>query len=824
MEAKPADLQSSTLPVVGMTCAACVRRVERALTAQPGITAVEVNMVTERAGVQYDPAVTNLAALAEVVEQAGYAVPTADQRLAIGGMTCAACASRVQRALEKVPGVVAATVNLATAQASISYVPSVVEPSVLAAAVEKAGYEVLTPTAEQGVADVEQAARAREQETLRRRVRLAVGFTLPIWLLDMVPMLLPGGHAWLHSWLPMEVKYWLLFGLATVVQFGPGWDFMRRGWAAVQHGAADMNTLVLLGTAAAYSYSVIATFAPFLLPEGTAHVYFEASASIITFVLIGRYLEAKAKGRTSAAIRKLLNLQPPTTLLTRGGEITEVPVAQVQLGDAILIRPGARIPVDGEVTEGQSFVDESMLTGEPLPVDKQPGDEVVAGTVNGTGSFTFRATRVGQETMLAQIVRMVQDAQASQPPIQALADKVVAVFVPVVLGIALLTFGIWMIWGPVPALSLALVNAVAVLIIACPCAMGLATPVSILVGTTKAAEYGILFRRGEALQRLHEAEVVVFDKTGTLTEGRPKVTEVFVVDGFEEDAVLAAVAAAEQHSEHPLAQALRKAATERGLTLPAAEGFSAQPGYGIEATVGGQAYHIGSARMMEEAGLSLAAFPKGPAHATQVFVAVDGRPTAVIAIEDQVKPGAAEAVAALQAQGRRVVMLTGDRRAPAEHLAAALGIDAVQAEVLPGDKAAAIRDLRAEGTTVLFVGDGLNDAPALAEANVGVALGTGTDVAVEAGDVILVQDDLRVLVTALALSRATLRNIKQNLFWAFGYNVSLIPVAAGILYPAWGLLLSPVFAAAAMGLSDIFVLGNALRLRRFAPAGGSGND
>ena len=810
----------ATLSVEGMTCAACVGRVERALSATDGVGEASVNLVTERATVRFDPAVTGPAALAEVVEGAGYGVRSEDATLAVGGMTCAACAGRVEKALAAVPGVLGATVNLATERASVRTAPGVTADA-LRQAVEGAGYTVIEAEAGASAEDAEREARERERRALRRRLLVSAALTLPIVLLEMVPMAIPGGMAWLAGVVPMRALWVLFFVLGTAVQFGPGWRFYRTGWAAARHGAPDMNTLVALGTTAAYGYSVVATFAPGVLPPEAVHVYYEAAAAVITLILLGKYLEAAAKGRTSEAIRRLLALRPPTARVVHDGVETEVPIEAVVVGDVVRVRPGETAPVDGVVTEGTSFVDESMVTGEPIPVEKGAGAEVVGGTVNGAGSVLVRAERVGADSTLAQIVRLVEEAQASRPPIQALADRVVAVFVPVVLVVAAATFGVWLAFGPNPPLTYALVAAVSVLIIACPCAMGLATPVSVMVGTGKAAEMGVLFRRGEALQTLSEVETVALDKTGTLTAGRPTLTDLTPAEGSaaSEGEILALVAAVEGPSEHPVGRAIVEAAEARGLAVPAASAFEAVAGMGVRGTVGGRAVAVGADRFMASLGHDVSPFADeaarlGDEGKTPLYAAVDGALAAVLAVADPIRDTTRAAVDALHRRGLRVAMITGDNRRTAEAVGRQLGIDEVLAEVLPADKAAAVARLQAEGP-VAFVGDGINDAPALARADVGVAIGTGTDIAIESADVVLMSEDLGGIVAARALSAATLRNIRQNLFWAFAYNVVLIPVAAGVLYPALGVLLSPVLGAAAMGLSSLFVLSNALRLRGF---------
>ena len=752
---------------------------------------------------------------------------TAEVELSVSGMTCAACVARVERALHGVEGVVDARVNLATERASVVYRPELVGLEELKGAVEAAGYEVIAAEGEDRLA-AEQEARAAHLAALRRDVVLAAALTTPLLLLEMGAMAVPALGAWLDGWLPMGARRVIAFLLAAAVQFGPGLRFYRSGWDALMRRAPDMNSLVLLGTSAAFGYSTVATFLPRLLPEGAAHVYFEAAAVIVTFVLLGRYLETSARGRTGDAIRALIELRPRTARVVRDGAEVEVPVAAVRRGDVVVVRPGERLPVDGVVVDGESYVDESMVTGEPTPVLKRAGDEVVGGAVNGSSSFRFQATKVGSETFLSQVIAMVQAAQGAKLPIQALLDKVVAVFVPVVLGVAALTFLAWLAFGPEPSLGPAVVNAVAVLIIACPCAMGLATPVSIMVGTGKAAELGVLFREGTALQTLGSAKVAAFDKTGTLTEGRPRLTDLRLAAGAPETRAraLALAAAAEARSEHPLARAVVESARAEGVEVPEASSFEAVAGRGVRAVVEELTVLLGSARFLAEEGADAAALLGDAADLaaegkTPVYLAVSAggapRAVAVMAVADPVKASAAEALARLRSMGLRTVMVTGDDSRTAAAVAARLGVAEVRAEVLPGDKAAVVKELQAGGARVAFVGDGINDAPALAQADVGLAIGTGTDIAIESADVVLMAGDLRGITNALALSRKAITNIKQNLFWAFFYNTVLIPVAAGALYPAFGILLSPILAAAAMGLSSVFVLTNALRLRNFTP-------
>ncbi len=743
--------------------------------------------------------------------------------LSIKGMSCATCVGHVEKALREVDGVADAKVNLATERATVEYTDGQVELTDLIEAVAEAGYEVIATGAEDRL-EAEERSRTQELERLRRQVIVAAAFTIPIFVLDMVPMFITPVHHWLMDLVSMESLYVLFFFLGSVVQFGPGRRFYRDGWAGLRRKSPDMNTLVMIGTSAAYGYSVVATFVPSILPEGSAHVYFEAAAVIITLVLLGKYLEGLARGRTSEAIRKLMALQAKTARVIRDGQEGEVPIGEVVPGDVIRVRPGEQIAVDGVVLEGSSYVDESMITGEPLPVEKGVGAEVVGATINKAGSFTFRATRVGSETVLSQIIDMVEKAQGARPPIQALVDRVVAVFVPIVLLLAAITFVVWLSFGPDPAMTLALVAAVSVLIIACPCAMGLATPTSIMVGTGKAAERGILFRNGQALQQLHDVDVVAFDKTGTLTRGEPVLTDIDSAAGFEDDQILGLVASLEMQSEHPIGEAIVEEARRRDLPLSQVTDFEAHPGYGISGVVNGRRVLVGADRFMSRRGVDIEPFEDRARRLaeegkTPLYAAVDGQAAATVAVSDPIKDSTPAAIEALHRQGLRVAIITGDNRRTADAIAGKLGIDEVLAEVLPDQKAEAVVELQHQGHTVAFIGDGINDAPALAQADVGVAIGTGTDIAIESADVVLMSGHLDTVPDALALSTATLRNIKQNLFWAFFYNTALIPVAAGVLYPVVGLLLSPMLAAGAMALSSTFVLANALRLRRLSLAG-----
>ncbi len=814
--------RSYSLRIRGMNCASCVGHVERALGAVPGVEEVAVNLASGSARVVFARAGEQLPAAVEAVAQAGYAAQTDTIRLVIGGMHCASCVGRIERVLRSVPGVLDAGVNLATEKATVEVLAGVVTPEQLVAAVEGAGYDAAAVCAAPRPDSVEADAAGDEARGLKRAVMLAAALTLPIFVLDMGAHFIPVFHHWLLSNVGQQNLFYLFFVLASLVQFGPGLRFYRKGWPAMVRGAPDMNSLVMLGTSAAWGYSVVATFLPQVLPEGTVHVYFEASAVIITLILVGRYLEAVARGQTSEAIRRLLSLQAKTARVVRDGRELEIAIDEVREGDAVRVRPGEKVPLDGDVIDGASYVDESMVTGEPVPVRKEEGAEVVGGTINRTGSFSFRVTRIGADTLLSRIVAMVEEAQGAKLPVQALVDRVTAYFVPAVIVVALLTFGVWITAGPSPALTFALVNAVAVLIIACPCAMGLATPTSIMVGTGKAAEMGVLFRRGDALQTLRDAQVIALDKTGTLTRGRPELTDLIVGPGQDENETLRLVASVERHSEHPIAEAIVAAAEDRGLELPSAEGFYADPGLGVSARVWNRRVDVGADRYMAGLGLDVETFAEvaenlGNAGRTPLYAAIDGRVAAVVAVSDPIKESTPSAIAALHAAGLRVAMITGDNRHTADAIAARLGIDEVIAEVLPDGKVEAVKRLREGGRKVVFVGDGINDAPALAQADVGVAIGTGTDIAIESAEVVLMSGDLMNVPNAIALSSATIRNIRQNLFWAFAYNTSLIPVAAGVLYPVGGILLSPVFAAVAMAASSICVLTNALRLRRFRP-------
>ena len=817
-----ASLKALELPVLGMTCASCVGRVEKAVLAVPGVTEASVNLAAERAHVVLD-AGGSPAAVADAIRAAGYEPLEEEVVYPVREMTCASCVGRVEKALAAVPGVLSASVNLATERATVRFLSGTVSFRDLAAAVQQAGYVLEQP--EQGDAeagDREQAARAAEIRNLGRAVLIAGVATLPLFVLEMGSHFIPGMHHWLAETIGVQNWRLISFVLATFVLFGPGLIFFRKGVPALLRRAPDMNSLVVLGASAAWAFSTVATFAPALLPEGTANVYFEAAAVIVTLILVGRWIEARAKGQTSQAIRRLMSLQAKTARVVRDDLEQDVAIDSVQPGDIVVVRPGERVPVDGVVTEGASWLDESMLTGEPIPVEKSAGAKVVGGTMNTTGAFRFEAQQVGAETVLAQIVRMVETAQGAKLPIQALVDRVTGWFVPVVMAVAVLTFAVWYLLGPDPALGMALVAAVAVLIIACPCAMGLATPTSIMVGVGRAAELGVLFRKGEALQALQGVDLIAFDKTGTLTAGRPELTDLSLAKGFAEDEVLALVAAVEAQSEHPVARALVESAAARGLSVVRPEDFASVPGKGVAGLVSGRRIEVGADRYMADLGHDVAAFAEAAARLgdegkTPLYAAVDGKLAAIIAVADPIKATTPAAIAALHEMGLKVAMISGDNRRTAEAVARRLGIDEVHAEVMPDGKVAAINALKAGGRRIAFVGDGVNDAPALASADVGLAVGGGADVAIESADVVLTGGDLRGAVAAVGLSRATMSNIRQNLAWAFGYNVLLIPVAAGVLYPTFGYLLSPMLAAGAMALSSVSVVLNALRLRAFKP-------
>ena len=825
------------LPITGMTCAACANRIERSLSKTPGVRKAGVNYATGRATVEYDPTSTGLRQLMDRVKDVGYdTAATAHVEFIVDDSARpSGSAAPLEHELRRVRGVVDVGFNLATMQVRVEYVPGTADVRAIRGAIESFGYRVReTPHGAASITaeDAEAEARRSEYQDLKRKLSVAAALSVPVLMIAMSH----GRIALLDApWMP-----WLQLALTTPVVFYAGAQFYRGAWAAFRHRAADMNTLIAVGTGAAYAYSVLATFLPGVFAGATGMpgmpgmdgrevaVYFEAASVIIALILLGRMLEARAKGQTSEAIRRLIGLQARTARVVRtvdgAPREMDIPVEEVVPGDRILVRPGEKIPVDGRVTEGASAVDESMLTGESLPVEKVAGDEVFGATMNATGSFRFEATKVGKDTALQQIVKLVQDAQGSKAPIARLADTISGIFTPIVLCIAVATFVAWFLLAPPETrFTMAFVNAIGVLVIACPCALGLATPTAVMVGTGKGAEQGVLIKGGEALETAHKLTTIVLDKTGTITAGKPALTDVRVASGFTEDELLTLVASAEQSSEHPIAAAIVAGAKGRGLTLVNPERFQATAGHGIDATVNGRTLLLGNGKLMRDRGIDVGALESSAEQLaadgkTPVFAAVAGRVAGLVAVADEVKPESANAIRAMKALGLEVVMITGDNRRTAEAVARQVGVDRVLAEVLPENKARHVRELQAEGKSVGMVGDGINDAPALAQADIGIAIGTGTDVAIEASDITLLRGDLRGVVAAIQLSKATIRTVKQNLFWAFIYNVVGIPVAAGLLYPFTGWLMSPIIASAAMSFSSVSVVTNSLRLRRFRPS------
>jgi len=808
--------------ITGMTCANCAATVEKGLAGIHGVEQANVNFASGKAFLEYDPSKVSLAKIKHTIDQLGYGVATKKSILPVGEMTCASCVARVKQALLSVPGVVSASVNLASGKATVEFIEGT-ELADLRRAVKEAGYELGSEVGTLG--DVTIAAQG-EIRTVRNRFILAAILTSAIMAL---------------MWAPSFIgKPYLLWVLATPVLFWVGWRFYQGAWSAMRHRTADMNTLIAVGTSAAYFYSMVAVLFPGYFTAGglESHLYFDTSAMIITLILLGRFLEARARGKTSEAIKKLVGLQPKTALVIRDGEEREITIEDVQIGDLILVRPGERVPVDGIIRRGYSSIDESMITGESIPAEKKVDDEVIGATINKTGSFEFEATKVGKDTTLAQITRLVEEAQGSKAPIQHLADVIASYFVPVVIGIAITAFIIWYFVGPAPTITFALLNFVAVLIVACPCAMGLATPTAIMVGTGKGAENGVLIRSGEALERSHKIGTLLLDKTGTLTRGEPQVTDIIAVSSSSQEEVLRLAASVEHGSEHLLGEAIVKSALAKKLEISPALDFNAVPGSGVEASVDGKKLILGNLRLVKERGLSLNSMEEEANRLWQkgrtvMFLGVDKQVAGIIALADTIKPQAKEVLEALHRMGIEVVMITGDNQRTAEAIAREVGIDRVLAEVLPEHKAREVKKLQEDGKVVAMVGDGINDAPALAQADIGIAIGTGTDVAIETADITLVSGDLKGIVTAIALSKRTMRTIKQNLFWAFAYNSALIPVAAGVLYFAFGHtgvpaglhfilgdygFLNPILAAAAMAASSITVVSNSLRLRRFKPA------
>ncbi len=814
-------LDRARIHVTGMTCTTCAATIEKGLAETQGVGQAKVNFASEQASIEYDPAKVGLTQIKETISQLGYGIATKKSIFPVSGMTCASCVARVEKALSEVPGVVSVNVNLASEKATVEYTDEI-KFAVLRQAVRDAGYDLGSEA--ETLEDVTSAA-LREIRAVRNRFIFAAVLAAIIMVLGMVPAFLG--------------RDYLLWVLATPVQFWAGLRFYRGAWGALKHRTADMNTLIAVGTSAAYFYSMVAVFFPHVFAGANIELglYFDTSAVIIALILLGRFLESRAKGQTSEAIKKLIGLSPKSALVIRDGKEQEISIEDVQVGDLVLVRPGERVPVDGIIRQGYSSVDESMITGESIPVEKKIGDEVIGASINKTGSFQFEATRVGKDTMLARIIRLVDEAQGSKAPIQRMADVIASYFVPIVIGIAIVTFIVWYFAGPVPSLTYALLNFVAVLIIACPCALGLATPTAIMVGTGKGAENGVLIRSGEALETAHKVKTVLLDKTGTLTKGEPVVTNVVAVPEFAEDEVLRLAASVEHVSEHPLGEAITKAALDKKLALSVASDFNAIPGHGVEAVVEGKKLLLGNIRLMKERNISLDALEADADRLlsegkTVMFLSLDSQVKGIIALADVIKPEAREAIKALHKMNIETAMITGDNKRTAEAIAREAGIDRVLAEVLPEHKADEVKKLQIE-KVVAMVGDGINDAPALAQADVGIAIGTGTDVAMESAAITLIRGDLMGIVTAISLSKRTMRTIKQNLFWAFAYNVILIPVAAGVLYLAFGHagvpsgahfilgeygFLNPMLAAAAMAASSITVVSNSLRLRGFKPA------
>ena len=805
-----------SLPVTGMSCAACALSIEKALRQVKGVQLASVNYAAQQATVEYDEGTTPLSKLLESVRSAGYGVRTVNSTLKIEGMHCASCVGRVEKALLTLPGVVEASVNLNLEEVRITFIPELVSISDVRETIREIGYQV----GEAKDLDLEDWDRNQKQKTfqsLKIKMIFAMILTVPILILSMFPNLPLIGD------ISQQFRWYILLVLTTPVVFVSGGQFYISAWKTARHLTADMNTLIALGTGSAYIYSVLNTFLPVLFPPMLQHVYYETAAVIITLILFGRLLEARAKGKTSEAIKRLLGLQPKTARVILDGQEMDIPIQEVRVGQMIRVRPGERIPVDGLVQDGRSVVDESMISGEPMPVAKNQGDTVIGGTVNKTGSFVFIASRVGKNTVLAQIIKLVQNAQTSKAPIQRLADTIAGYFVPVVILIAIITLLIWLFFGPSPQLTYALIAFITVLIIACPCALGLATPTSIMVGTGRGAELGILIKSAESLETAHKVSAVIFDKTGTVSMGKPEVTDLVPLNGYSENELLSLAASLEKSSEHPLADALLKKAREHQLTIIPSQDFQAKPGSGVLGSVNGKNVIIGNEKMMQDWDIDLSETAKIQTELlnsakTLTFVAVDKILAGIIAVADPLKPESAATIHRLKETGLKTYLITGDNRKVARMIANQLGIEEFYAEVLPEEKARYVKQLQEKGEVVAMVGDGINDAPALAQADIGIAIGTGTDIAIEASDITLIRGDLQGVAVALELSQATIRNIKQNLFGSFFYNSLGIPVAAGVLYPLFGILLSPMIAASAMAASSVTVVTNALRLKRFKPA------
>ncbi|HEX8011481.1 MAG TPA: heavy metal translocating P-type ATPase [Casimicrobiaceae bacterium] len=823
--AVPGALERVELPVSGLTCAQCVQTLEKALSAVPGVARATVNLANSRAFVEYDPRVSAVPALHEAIKAAGYRSDTAKTRFKIEGMSCASCVTKIEQALRETPGVVAASVSLGTEEALVEYHPAIANHAAIEAAAASAGYQAREAPEPAGPEELDREQQAREREYRALMRKWWVGAPVAVFTMIMsYPWLIPVLRDYFPRGSPQLWYTWAFMGVASgVVLAYSGNQFFTGAWQALKHRSANMHTLIAMGTGVAWIYSTIVLLFPQLLPASEElEVYYDVTVVVTALVVLGLAMELKAKGRTSDAIKKLIGLQAKTARVVRDGREVDIPVEEVVVGDLVIVRPGEKIPVDGEIAEGASSVDESMLTGESLPVEKKVGDEVIGASLNKTGAFKFRATRVGKDTALASIIRMVQDAQGSKVPIQRIVDVVSGYFTPTVAILAILGFMAWYSFGPEPRIVFALIVAVATLIIACPCALGMATPMSLTTGVGLGALNGILIRDGTALQTAQKLQTVVLDKTGTITHGKPVLTDLVAAPGTDESEMLRLAGGVEKSSEHPLAAAIVEGATGRGLALPDAETFNAIPGHGIEARVGGRALLLGNVKLMRERQIALGALEERAAQLaddgkTPMYVALDGKAAGIVAVADTVKDDSREAIRALRAMGLEVVMITGDNERTARAIARQVGVERVLAEVLPQDKAHNVQKLQLEGKTVGMVGDGINDAPALAQADIGFAIGTGTDVAIAASDITLIKGSLHGVVLAMQISRATMRNVYQNLAGAFVYNTLGLPIALGVLYPFFGILLSPLLASIAMAFSSVTVISNANRLKRWKP-------